>query len=158
MAVLIGSKIPGNALHNPEISRQGGTFRVILKNCIYSIRIEISGWLGALFQDSLKSTWPWQEILGNEPKNLKMSLDISGLKRKVPGYVLLQLPWKIPPQAGFGPAAQPPWPGILRNHFCSAVVLPLLSCASCPVLAVLSWLSCPGCPFKPDQSRLTFPG
>jgi hypothetical protein len=53
----------------------------------------------------MESTRPWGEILGNEPKNLKMSLDISGLKRKVPGYVLLQLPWKIPPQAGFGPAA-----------------------------------------------------
>jgi hypothetical protein len=38
MAVLIGFKIPGNALHNPEISRQGGTFRVILKNCIYQNR------------------------------------------------------------------------------------------------------------------------
>ncbi len=44
----------------------------------------------------------------------------SGLRRKVQGYALLQIYWKIPPQAGCGPAAQPPWPGILGNPFCSA--------------------------------------
>ncbi len=51
-----------------------------------------------------------------------MNLNISGLERKVPGYVLLQLPWKIPQQAGFGPAAQPPCLGNLGNHFCSALL------------------------------------
>jgi hypothetical protein len=43
----------------------------------------------------------------------------SSLRLKVPGYALWQISWKILPQAGCGPAAQPPWPGILRNHFCS---------------------------------------
>ncbi len=44
----------------------------------------------------------------------------SGFRQKIPGYAHRQLSWKIPPQAGCGPAAQCPWPGILGNPFCSA--------------------------------------
>jgi hypothetical protein len=104
-----GSKIPENAQNYPEISRQGGIFWMILENC--------AGWirnfrlLVGLFRDSLESTRPWQEIPGNEPKNLKLSLDISGLRRKVPGYFLLQLSLKIPPLAGCGPETLLSWPG-----------------------------------------------